>query len=159
LKIVVFADSHKDVKTMEAVIKKEKPQTVIHLGDHITDGKRLQKIFPDLRVEMVPGNTDAVTGYPSDKIIEWNGKRIFITHGDRYDVNFGLARLFFKGLSEKADIILFGHTHSPLLEHPEDHVWVMNPGSIRASGNSASYGIILLKNDKVYCSISDDISK
>lgn len=98
MKIVVFADSHKDVKTMEAVIKKEKPQTVIHLGDHITDGKRLQKIFPDLRIEMVPGNTDAVTGYPSDKIIEWNGKRIFITHGDRYDVNFGLARLFLKSL-------------------------------------------------------------
>ncbi|HBN85142.1 MAG TPA: YfcE family phosphodiesterase [Clostridiales bacterium] len=157
MKIVVFADSHRDNETMTFVVKKERPELVIHLGDHITDAEHLQKDFPEIPMEMVPGNTDTVICYPYEKTIIKNKKRIYITHGDRYNVQFGLSRIFYKGESVNADMILFGHTHIPYLEN-EGGIWMMNPGRIgRVSRNSiqASYGIILLKNDEICCSIKN----
>lgn len=155
MKIVVFADSHKDVETMIRIVEKEKPQLVIHLGDHIKDAMCLQESFPELMVEMVPGNTDSLTVVPYEKVILQSGKRIYMTHGDRYNVQLGLSRIFYKGESVHADVILFGHTHIPYLENKQG-IQMMNPGRVGCVSNSfsqASYGIILLNNDEICCSI------
>lgn len=155
MKIVVFADSHTDVRTMGSVVQKEKPHLVIHLGDHITDGLRLQDMYPDIPMEFVVGNTDSIPGYPYEKTIEHKGKKIYMTHGDRYDVHLGLSRIFYKGESTGADIILFGHTHLAYLEN-KTGILMMNPGRIgRVSRNTidATYGVIQLEDDHITCSI------
>ena len=157
MKIVVFADSHTDVATMVMVVKKEKPQLVIHLGDHIADGILLQEMYPEIPMELVPGNTDFDTDHPYEKTIVQEGKRIYMTHGDRYHVHLGLSRIFYKGESIQADVILFGHTHTPYLEN-KSGIRMMNPGRIGCVSNNfihATYGIILLRNYKICCSIEE----
>ena len=47
-----------------------------------------------------------------------------------------------------ADILLFGHTHIPLLEQLEDGLWMMNPGPA-----SSSYGLIEIEDGRVSCTL------
>ena len=46
-----------------------------------------------------------------------------------------------------AQIALFGHTHSPLCEHLEDGMWLLNPGSCGYFGGSA--GMIVIENGNI----------
>ena len=48
-----------------------------------------------------------------------------------------------------ADILLFGHTHQPLVDRSGDF-WVMNPGCIGPSVRR-TYGVITLEDGKVDC--------
>ena len=153
--IVVFADSHSDVDTMSVVIEAENPDMVIHLGDHVTDGVELQGLFPEIPMELVKGNTDRIDEYLSEKTLLLNNKRIFITHGDQYDVEQGTSDVFDRGVSEDADIILFGHTHRPYM-YNRGEVWIMNPGRIGRRSRKvidATYGIVILENNIVTCEI------
>jgi len=155
MKIVVFADSHSDIDTMSIVIEVENPDMIIHLGDHVTDGTELQKMYATIPMELVKGKTDRTDEYFSEKILLLNDKSIFITHGDMYDVEQGISDLVDRGMSDDADIILFGHTHKPYLQNNEG-IWIMNPGRIgRRSSKviNATYGILLIDNDSVICEI------
>ena len=155
MKIIVFADSHTDIKTMDTVVKKEKPNRIIHLGDHVTDGVMLQEMYKDIPIEMVAGNTDITDEYPFEKTLELCDIHIFITHGDKYNVHLGFSRIFYKGESVNADIILFGHTHKAYLEN-QNGIVLMNPGRIgRVSRNfiEASYGVIIIDNGEFSCKI------
>ena len=48
-----------------------------------------------------------------------------------------------------ADILLFGHTHQPLVDRNGDF-WVMNPGCIGPSPRR-TYGVITLEDGRVDC--------
>ena len=49
-----------------------------------------------------------------------------------------------------AQILLFGHTHRPLVDY-DGTLWVMNPGSVGRS-NPCTYGIITISGGRVNCS-------
>ena len=49
-----------------------------------------------------------------------------------------------------AQILLFGHTHRPLVDY-DGTLWVMNPGSV-GRGNPCTYGIITISGGRVNCS-------
>lgn len=155
MKIIVFADSHTDIETMNIVINSEYPDMVIHLGDHVKDGEELQKQFQEILIELVKGNTDKTYNYPVEKMLTANDKAIFITHGDQYGVEEGLDDIIYEGINEGADIILFGHTHKPYLEN-QDGVWIMNPGRIGRKSSkhiNATYGIIEVNDGNIDCKI------
>ena len=57
------------------------------------------------------------------------GKTVYMTHGDRFRVSYGLDRLKYRAEEQHADIAMFGHTHVPLLEM-SGRPWIMNPGSL-----------------------------
>lgn len=129
MKIIVVSDTHGNNRPfMEAAITIEKPDLMIHLGDYVSDAKKIAKVL-DIDYVTVKGNGDYGTmAVNEDELIQINGKKLFLTHGHRYHVSFNQKDLYKRGLELGADLILFGHTHIPMVEKVNDII-IMNPGS------------------------------
>ncbi len=154
-RILVFSDSHGEVKKMEKIIKNMPGVTaVIHLGDLNRDIQYLEDTFFDFPIYGVQGNNDFSGVYPNEKMLHIDGKRIFITHGHYYLFNRDPAPLKTTPAAEKADLILFGHTHIAKTEHFNGKI-LANPGSIsRPKAGNPSYGVIEMEDGKLrYCNI------
>jgi len=65
-------------------------------------------------------------------------RRVFYTHGHIYSVKTDLERVINAARERGADLLLFGHTHRPMVDY-KDGLHIMNPGSLKYSG---TYGII-----------------
>lgn len=78
---------------------------------------------------VVRGNCDWSGDYPQERIVEFGGERIFLTHGHRYNVRAGVTELASAAAKAGAGIAVFGHTHIPLAEERYG-VILLNPGSI-----------------------------
>jgi len=106
-------------------------QTVDHILHSGDVGKReilieLQAIAP---VTAVYGNTDGSelrTLLPSVAKLRLEGLDIVVTHGDQLGA---ITPIRLHTEFPEADIIVYGHTHQPLLELVDRTVTVMNPGS------------------------------
>lgn len=130
MKILLVSDSHGNTTNIIKALKKHKDiELVIHLGDVLGDIIKVKEIFKDLRYEYVPGNNDWAKEVPLEKVLELEGKRIFITHGHHYNVKYDYQRIIMKGKAIGADAVFFGHTHTTE-ELFSDGMLVLNPGSI-----------------------------
>lgn len=149
MKVLVISDTHGKEQYLEQILDKITPlDLVIHLGDFDGGEEYIQMISP-CPVEMVSGNNDFFNGLPRDKMIQIGKYSIMITHGHRYNVYSGTATLKEVARENHADIVMYGHTHVPLIDL-SDSVWVINPGSIalpRQHGRIPTY-IILEIDDK-----------
>ncbi|MDO8686142.1 MAG: metallophosphoesterase [Clostridiales bacterium] len=152
MKILVISDTHGDVDKAEKVIRKMKGlNLIIHLGDYFRDAQKLSSMFPEIPIEYIYGNSDfMIEDVPAEKMLEYNGKRIFITHGHRYSVKWDYEKLYKKAEEMNADIILFGHTHVAEMV-PKDGFLLLNPGSISDPRNDSneSYAIIEIDEGKL----------
>lgn len=154
MKLLVFSDSHQDINDMSYCIESESPQMIIHLGDNTHDALLIQKMFPKVIIHRVAGNCD-FEYIDNEKLIKVSNIKLFITHGHRYWVKTNYRKIVEKGLSEGADIILFGHTHKAYISQ-NNNVWTINPGSIsnrQTRDRSASYAKITIEDDIVECEI------
>jgi len=128
VRIIVISDTHRhQVDLIDRMIEIEKPDLILHLGDNVEDGEKISKIF-GIETIIVKGNGDFNSDYLYDRILEVEGKRIFMTHGHRYNVKKSHMSLYYKGLKTDADIVLYGHTHVPI-NVKEEGIIIMNPGS------------------------------
>lgn len=153
MKILVFSDSHGDVDTMERIAGIIKPDMIFHLGDLIKDAVELEQRIGGIPVEFVRGNCDIWSTMADEKLFETEGKRIMLTHGDKYGVRTGYSTIIKKG-RKKADIVLCGHTHMSHLVKKKNF-WLMNPGKIGKNARGPfkpSFGIIEI-GDTVDCYI------
>lgn len=133
MRILLFSDSHGDIRSMEKAIRKnDGVDMIIHLGDCVSDILRIMDMFGKYRYEFVQGNNDWSRGYPTEKTLELEGRKIFITHGHQYNVKYDYRRIASRGNSINADAVFFGHTHEPE-EFFSDGMLVLNPGSVNAS--------------------------
>lgn len=140
MRILVVSDTHGDMRTlMKAVNAHPSAEIIVHCGDGDEQVKYLKDTIKDKMIIGVRGNCDWCSSLPSKEIISVCGKRIFITHGHLYNAKVGLYNIMCAAREEKADILLFGHTHNAMTYY-EDGLYVMNPGS--CSGYMASYGYI-----------------
>jgi hypothetical protein len=105
---------------------------------------RLAELAP---VTAVYGNVDGLEvrqRCPQVARVELDGFIVLVTHGDQFGSPTPaiLHREF-----PDAEIIVFGHTHRPLLELVDKTVTVMNPGSAGAArfGVPPSVGIMELE--------------
>ena len=73
-----------------------------------------------------------------------------MSHGHIWGVKGGYGAAIVAAQKCDAHILLFGHTHVPYCEQLETGLWVMNPGSIRDSGN---YGVIDLSDSRILCQL------
>jgi len=67
-----------------------------------------------------------------------------LTHGHRYGVYYGTSQIKEAAKARQAHIVMFGHTHIPLIDLMDD-IWAINPGSIalpRQRGRIPSYIIM-----------------
>lgn len=149
MQITVVSDTHNNGKSLEKILELSKKSDVIfHLGDNLKDAEYLEKNFHG-KVYKVKGNCDYENYGVDEEIVDIEGKRFFLTHGHKYNVNYGLNKIYFRGLELKADCILYGHTHRKLLVN-EEEVYIFNPGSISLPrDNSASIGYIKIENGQI----------
>ncbi|MCR5208161.1 MAG: metallophosphoesterase [Eubacterium sp.] len=139
MRIVVTSDSHRNSRNFFKVIDRhlKNADLFIDLGDSEEEIDLLEMTQPNIRIKGVRGNNDWNRVAPYEQIINFNGKKIFFTHGHHYHVKYGLGELISRARLEGADVCLFGHTHTPYFEIV-DGLYVMNPGAICEN----SYGII-----------------
>jgi putative phosphoesterase len=119
---------------------------ILHAGDvgPVTILEELQTIAP---VTAVYGNTDGWalrSRLPQVATIELDGFTIVVTHGDQFGSPTP-QRL--QAEFPDAEIIVFGHTHRPVLTLVDIVVTVMNPGGAgrRRFDLPASVGILELE--------------
>jgi len=152
MKILVISDTHGDIDKAKKVIREnEGVNLIIHLGDYFRDAEKLSTLFPDIPIEYIYGNSDFMIGdVPDEKILEYFGKKIFITHGHRYSVKWDYDKLYRKAEEMKLDVVLFGHTHVADVKK-NGRYFVLNPGSISdpRDDSTESYAIIEIDDEGV----------
>ncbi len=126
--IAVVSDTHRSNKYIE-IIKNmiSEADVLLHLGDNVDDGEELGKNFNG-DTYIVAGNCDFTRKYPKERVLEFNNKKIFMTHGDLYGVKMGLNNIYYKGMELQADVVVFGHSHMSGIEL-SNGMTLMNPGS------------------------------
>lgn len=148
MRLLVLSDTHGDISKACIIINEIKDliDGVIHLGDVVEDADKIRKLYSFLPVYNISGNCD-FSNVPTMDTLCLEEKRIFITHGHLFGVNYDTTKLVYKTMEAGADIALFGHTHIPYLEKIHD-VYVMNPGSLSRprGGSKANYGVIKIEN-------------
>ncbi|WP_099469970.1 YfcE family phosphodiesterase [Konateibacter massiliensis] len=129
MKVLIVSDTHRQNKNLFEVMKKVGPiDLLIHLGD--SEGSELEiELEADCPVEMVAGNNDFFCDLEKEKAIQIGKYRVLLTHGHFYYVSVGTENIKTEARARQYDIVMFGHTHRPLLEI-EDDIIVLNPGSL-----------------------------
>lgn len=146
LKILAFADSHGYNTTMVYVIDREKPDVVLHLGDHAEDAAEVARIFSGLTVLGVRGNNDFDLDVPLFCVTTLGGVRMYLTHGHRERAHSGCDMIAQRAREEGCGLAFFGHTHRVQVEWNAG-VLVCNPGSISLPrGGPASYARLTVEN-------------
>ena len=150
MKLLVFSDSHSSHSFMRWGVDKIKPQGIIHLGDHYSDGQVLQEENPMLPFVQVPGNCDRYRcpfGAPETVKCRVGEVIFFITHGHNHHVKSGIGALLADARRSQAQIVLYGHTHRADCHREDDGLWVMNPGACGSWGGSV--GLIEIEDKKI----------
>ena len=149
MKVLIVSDSHNKCYYLEKVLEKVQPiDLMIHLGDFEGDERRIRELV-SCPIAMVSGNNDYFTEIPRDDFIEMGQYYIMITHGHKYGVNYGLDQIKEIAMLNGANIVMFGHTHRPMIDLTNDTIWAINPGSIslpRQNGKKPSFIIMDIDN-------------
>ena len=150
MKILVFSDSHGDVEAMEGAIREQKPELVLHCGDHDRDAEELQRLFPGLDIRYVRGNCDFGSDAMESLQFTVEGVNIYMTHGHRQQVKYDLLALANTGHFAGARLCLFGHTHRS--EYKDlGELTLFNPGT--CGRGRRTYGIITVKGGSFQCQL------
>lgn len=129
MKILVVSDTHGRRHNLRKTLERVSPiDLLIHLGDFEGRENDIEKISP-CPFEFVSGNNDFFTGLPKEKLIQIGKYKVLLTHGHKYGVNYGTSGIQQAALKSGADIVMFGHTHIPLIDLSHD-IWAINPGSL-----------------------------
>ncbi|MDU2489810.1 MAG: metallophosphoesterase [Clostridium celatum] len=146
--IAVISDSHGNRNSISKIKSKiSDAEVLIFLGDGENDLNEITEEFHG-EVYAVRGNCDFNGKYPEEMIIEIKGKKIFMCHGHKYGVKYGYNSIYYKGKEIGADIVLFGHSHLPIIEE-YNGLTLMNPGSI-------SHGMGRVDKTLGYIELDDD---
>jgi putative phosphoesterase len=160
MKILVFSDSHGNTLQMTEAIYRHKNECdyILHLGDHCTDIRYIDRIAGVTPVLAVVGNNDhymARNEYPEEKIIDIGGKKFYLAHGHKHCVKQGYDVICAVARSKGCEIALFGHTHIPYYSKISG-IHLMNPGSVGyPSSKGYTYGLINIKNDDISFEIKE----
>ena len=147
-KIVVLSDTHGNYSVIEKLLPIiNESDYVFHLGDFERDIELFSRSIIS-EIYSVSGNCD---GGSSEQIVEVEGVKILLTHGNKYNVKTSLTSLLFRAKELGVDAVFYGHTHVPDIQSV-DGIYLINPGcATRFSGNSYCYTVI--HNKKVTSTI------
>ena len=150
MKILVISDTHDRREPMELLLSTKDAKDadwIIHCGDIGYDDDWLRNAFYGA-VTIVSGNCDFGSDLPRETVVERDGTQFFITHGHRYLMG-GLDRLGYRAEELGCSVVLFGHTHSPLVTE-EGGILFVNPGSLalpRQANRRKTYAVITGETD------------
>ena len=146
MKILIISDTHRKHENLERVLERVQPvDLLIHLGDAEGYEDHIAEMV-GCPMEVVAGNNDFFSMLPKEKEIEIGKYKVLITHGHYYYVNAGIADIETEAAARDMDIVMFGHTHRPVIDYTKDLI-ALNPGSLsypRQEGKRPSYIIMEL---------------
>ena len=149
MKILIVSDTHrKNDNFLKVVEDVGKIDMLIHLGD-VEGSEYVMENAVDCPIEMISGNNDFFSALPSEKLITIGKYKVMLTHGHRYYIGMGNEMLKKEAIAQGADIVMYGHTHKPVVELDE-HIIALNPGSLsypRQENRRPSY-ILMTINEK-----------
>lgn len=144
MKVLIVSDSHGRTSYLEWVINKVGHiDAFVHLGDFEGQEEYIRSLV-SCDTYIVSGNNDYFTDVDREKIVTFGTHRVLLTHGHRYQVNYGTDYLLETALENGFDIVMYGHTHIPSVEYRRE-TYLVNPGSIslpRQEGRTPSYMIM-----------------
>ena len=144
MRILIVSDTHrKNENYMKVLQMVGRMDLVIHLGDIEGSEYTIQEAA-GCPVEMVAGNNDFFSDLPSEKTLQIGKYCVMITHGHHYYINMGNEMLKREAIVQGADIVMYGHTHRPVIE-VSDKITAVNPGSLsypRQENRKPSYIIM-----------------
>lgn len=153
MKILVFSDSHgRDEYMKKALEMHPDAEAAIFLGDGLSDFLSLSNV--NIAKLYVRGNCDWNPEYsftPTVDSVTLMNKKIVFLHGHTHGVKSSAEGIIALAKDMNASILLFGHTHTPI-EHYENGVYYLNPGTIGGVGNTPTYGIITLRENGILLS-------
>lgn len=148
MKVLIVSDTHrKHENYLEALEQTGPVDMVIHCGD-VEGGEYLIEEAAGCPVEIIQGNNDYFSELPREKEFQLGKYRVLLVHGHQYRVNFGFEELAQEARSRGIDIVMYGHTHRPLIVQ-EAGLTVVNPGSLtypRQEGKQPS--CVLMQTDR-----------
>ena len=136
---------------MIEVIRREEPALCFFLGDGESELAAVRACYPDLPFYTVRGNCDLRSALPSALSCIAGGVRIFASHGHLQGVKYDPALTELLDAAGEADLVLFGHTHDPLLEQRRGKT-VINPGAIGRNKNAA-YALLTVEGHEFHAEI------
>lgn len=137
MKIGVTGDTHASLPALRKILSVTPPVDLwLHTGDHAEDALLLQKLS-GIRTVAVRGNCDIVAnGAKLDEFLVLEDYKLWLTHGHKYIRWNAQADLAYWARALDQDIVIFGHTHTPLC--------VFAGGGNDDAGNAARGGALLL---------------
>ena len=159
MRAIVLSDSHNDTAALEravASVGEKNIDMIIHLGDIARDVDYLEMLYYPIKVVSVLGNNEFLRAGDYERVIEFDGHKIFICHGHTLSVNYGTEKLEAAARQKGCEAALFGHTHHAVLKKADDGFFTLNPGSVsRPRGGKASFAVLETENGKLSAAIID----
>lgn len=141
MRILVISDSHGNVPlALQACEMAESFDALFHLGDGGDDAEFLAHVLND-KVIHVAGNCDTGSDSPRELLLEYEGKKLLLVHGDAYGVKSGLGMLEKRAREAGADAVLFGHTHRATVTTLSG-ILAVNPGTLLRTALQKSFAVL-----------------
>ncbi|MCK7484816.1 MAG: YfcE family phosphodiesterase [Bacillus subtilis] len=152
MKLVVVSDNHRNFEVLEWIVSTNpNADHYIHLGD----SELSESTLSQLGFYGVHGNYPFEPKFPMDLVMEYQGVRTFLTHGHKYSVKMGLYGLVEAALSLNVKLVLFGHTHDPIIKEYENIIFV-NPGSpVSPRSGAKTYATIDISDARIHVMIKE----
>ncbi|MFC1822118.1 metallophosphoesterase family protein [Thermodesulfobacteriota bacterium] len=154
----VFSDTHGNQAELRDAIFSNGPfDMIIHVGDGVLDGEAAAKEF-GIKFCAVAGNEDLGLGFPEKKALEINRWSFLLLHGHQTEINpYQPKAVWEQHIQElcrvaaraNAQVLLFGHTHQPMLMR-KDGIILCNPGDQhRGSSDAPTFALLKVKSDSL----------
>ncbi|MBQ8410688.1 MAG: metallophosphoesterase [Ruminiclostridium sp.] len=158
MKTVVISDSHGNYRNFKKILDTNSDADyIIHLGDgendlydlNIDDSALAKKII------YVGGNCD-MGMHKRTRIVEIDGIRIFLAHGDNYKIKTDKKVIAKAAEKEGCSAAFFGHSHIRYCE-TIGGIFLLNPGScdMQDDGTRPSYAVVTTENGSISAEFTD----
>lgn len=142
--IVAFSDSHNMPLPSRLTDVANESKYVFFLGDGLGS---LGDLMCHKGFHGVNGNCDRYE-FCDEEVVETDGVRILLTHGDKYHVKRGLLELDLRARELGCTLVFYGHTHFAQIDENTGITFVC-PGSICSPLSGApSYAYAVVHNGK-----------
>ena len=106
----VISDTHGNMNAIKKAVKCcGKADLWLHAGDYCRDAALVTKLTGS-KVFSVCGNCDSINSSADvDEFINIGSRKIWLTHGHKYEVKHNPRELVFWAKQYEADIVIYGH--------------------------------------------------
>ena len=179
MQYLIFSDSHGGGHKIAKVLERcyGGIDGIIFLGDVCTDVDYdgILRRQPELAETclwftlpryVVAGNCDGEGKYLDpeyhERMLELDGVRVLILHGHRQSVKSGTSELEAYARRQRADVVLFGHTHERYYQYVDGikPLHIFNPGAVTMPRDGIpSFGTLTIKNGQILLAHGDVYAK